>query len=63
MTRRKTLNSSFKEFHQIFFFPFLLFFFFSRTLMKIPKELSFNIEVHLKEKESATCIAQKDPAF
>lgn len=62
MTRRKTLNSSFKEFHQ-FFFSFSIFFFFSRTLMKIPKELSFNIEVHLKEKESATCIAQKDPAF
>lgn len=31
--------------------------------MKIPKELSFNIEVHLKEKEIAVCIAQKDPAL
>lgn len=31
--------------------------------MKIPKELSFNIKVHLKEKEIAVRAAQKGPAL
>nr|XP_021153431.1 uncharacterized protein LOC110364230 [Columba livia] len=35
----------------------------NRTLMKIPKEISLNIKVHLKEKEVAGHFAQKDLAL
>lgn len=63
MSRRKMLNSSVKVFHQKKFGFFLLVFFFDRTLMKIPKEISLNIKVHRKEKEIAGYFAQKDLAL